>query len=149
MIATGAMKATAKAGGDLKQMNFTQTDGENLRQLRIEGEEEISKLEQRIAAVRQKLTELGNIEKGLTTGVPVHFISVIDLRGEIPVFETIKQTVKELQSSDRVKAIKLVCEQMTFIKFQNEFGALGFVREETFGWLYPGSFVLDCSPASF
>jgi hypothetical protein len=130
--------------GGIEKMNWTsERDTENLRQLRIEGEAEINKLEQRIAEVRQKLTEIGNIEKGLTTALSVQFIAIIDLRGEIPVLDTIKQTVKELRSSDRVKAIKLVCNQMTFVKHQDEFGALGFERDEGFAWLYPGVFVLD------
>lgn len=128
-------------------MNFTETDTQNLRKLRSEGEAEIEALEKRIAAVRQKLTEIGNIEKGLTIPLTVHFFSVIDLRGEVPIFETIKQALKELWSSDRVKAVKLVCNQMTFVKHQDEFGALGFEREEGFAYLYPGAFVLDHNPA--
>jgi hypothetical protein len=129
-------------------MSLVERDTQNLRQLRIDGEAEIAKLEERIAQVKQKLTAIGEIERGLNANVPTHFIAVIDLRNDVPVFSEINGTVAELRKSESVRAIKVVVSPATFVKYNNEFGALGFARDTSLEFLYNGSFVLDHYPGT-
>jgi hypothetical protein len=128
-------------------MDFRQRDAENLRQLKAEGEADIQRLEQNIAAARQQLNTITAVDQGLTTAVPVHFIAVIDLRNEIVVFEQLKTTLAELRRNDLVRTIKCVVNQMTYLKYSNEFGALGFVRDESLEFLYGGAFMLHYDPS--
>jgi hypothetical protein len=127
-------------------MDFRQRDAENLRQLKAEGEADIQRLEQNIAAARQQLNTITAVDQGLTTNVPVHFIATIDLRNEVLVFENIKTTLSELRRNDLVQTIKCVVNPTAYLKYLTEFGALGFFRDESLEFLYSGAFVMHYNP---